>query len=84
MNQARPTDQKEPDHWLDKIPWHIAPLAVVIGIIPIDQPHLLEKISMLFTGTLVKPIDIFDLLMHGTLPLLFILKAVRHFTRSTT
>ena len=37
-------------------------------------PHLIEKLRMLSEGTLVKPIDIFDLLLHSV-PL--VLLAVR-------
>ena len=37
---------------------------------------------MLFDGSLSKPIDIFDLVMHGTPWVLLGLKTVRHFTQS--
>ena len=63
---------------IDKIP--LAPLlfiAVFFAIIPITQSHLVEKIGMLAQGTLVKPIDIFDLFMHGTPSVLVVIKLVR-------
>jgi hypothetical protein len=67
--------------WLDKIPLlPLAIIAVMLGILPYPsqpQPHLLEKLGMLFQGTLVKPIDIFDLLLHGTPSILLLLKGVR-------
>ena len=60
--------------WLDNIPYVvIVPLAVLLGLAPFTpEPHLWEKLRMLFAGTLVRPIDIFDLLLHGT-PLLVLL-----------
>ena len=36
-----------------------------IGLAPFTPPHVWEKLVMLFSGTLVRPIDVFDLLMHG-------------------
>ena len=36
------------------------------------QPHLVEKLGMLADGQLTRPIDIFDLFMHGA-PLLLAL-----------
>ena len=35
------------------------------------EPHLLEKLRMLGEGQLIRPVDIFDLFMHGT-PLLIV------------
>ena len=62
--------------WLDKIPYVlIVPLAVFLGLAPFTpEPHLWEKLNMLFSGTLVKPIDLFDLFLHGTPLTLLILK----------
>lgn len=65
--------------WLDKIP--VLPLlvgALLLGAAPfVPEPHLVEKLRMLMAGELVRPIDIFDLLMHGILPLLLLLKLGR-------
>ena len=51
---------------LDRIPLgiFIAPTAwmAVAPIVP--EPHLVEKLRMLFDGTLSRPIDIFDLFYH--------------------
>ena len=62
--------------WLDRIPFALLlPLAVVLALAPFTpEPHLLEKLRMLFSGTLTRPIDIFDLFLHGTPLLLVILK----------
>ena len=65
--------------WLDNIPLGpLAIIAVVLGLAPFyPQPHLFEKLGMLFSGTLTRPIDIFDLLMHGTPVVLLVLKLLR-------
>jgi hypothetical protein len=62
--------------WLDKIPLSLLlPLAVVMALMPfVPEPHLWEKLTMLASGTLVRPIDIFDLFLHGTPLLLLALK----------
>ncbi len=62
---------------LDKIPWEIAVLLVLsIGLVPYKPPHVWEKLVMLSHGTLKRPIDWFDLFMHGAPWVLLILKAV--------
>ena len=41
-------------------------LCLTLGLAPfVPQPHVVEKLRMLFSGTLVRPIDMFDLAMHG-------------------
>ncbi|GAB4374443.1 MAG: hypothetical protein Kow0042_19060 [Calditrichia bacterium] len=61
---------------LDKIP--LAPLAlfaVLLALAPFhSEPHLWGKLKMLFSGALTRPIDIFDLFMHGSLLVLLFLK----------
>lgn len=65
--------------WLDKIP--LAPLALVaafLGLAPfVPEPHLWEKLKMLVSGTLSRPLDIFDLILHATPVVLLIAKLVR-------
>ena len=60
------------------------PMAVLAHLfgstVPYPMPHLLEKLLMLTSGTLTKPLDIFDLFMHGTPVTLLILKAIRAVT----
>ena len=52
--------------------------AVALGLAPFfPEPHLYEKIKMLMAGQLTKPIDIFDLIMHGTPSVLLIVKIFR-------
>ena len=65
--------------WLDKIPFTvIVPLAVFLGFAPfVPEPHLWEKSKMLFTGELVRPVDIFDLFLHGTPLVLMLAKLMR-------
>ena len=65
--------------WLDRIPLVTLLLpAVLLGLAPFTpEPHLVEKLRMLSQGALHKPIDIFDLFMHGTPALLVVLKLVR-------
>lgn len=62
--------------WLDKIPYSVlVPLAVLLALAPFTpEPHLWGKLKMLFAGTLVKPIDIFDLFLHGTPLVILVLK----------
>ena len=65
--------------WIDRIPVLLLVLfTVLMGLAPfVPEPHLLEKIRMLFQGVLVKPIDIFDLFWHGIWPLLLVVRLVR-------
>ena len=70
--------------WLDRIPYvYIAPLAILLALLPFSpEPHLWEKLKMLSAGTLVRPIDIFDLFLHGTPLLILILKMLLGARRS--
>jgi len=44
----------------------LVPLVLILGFAPFfPQPHIVEKIKMLMSGTLKKPIDIFDLFWHS-------------------
>ncbi len=69
--------------WLDKIPLYMLLIAALtLGLAPfLPQPHVLEKLQMLLAGTLTAPIDIFDLLLHGTPIVLLGLKLLRNATR---
>ncbi|MCF7985623.1 MAG: RND transporter [Thiohalocapsa sp.] len=53
--------------WLDRLPLSLfLVLALTLGLAPfMPEPHIWEKLKMLAAGDLVRPIDIFDLLMHG-------------------
>lgn len=65
--------------WIDKIPLGLLIGAtVLLAVLPLHStPHLFEKLGMLGQGTLVKPIDIFDLLMHSTPAVLLITRLLR-------
>ncbi len=65
--------------WVDRIPWTVAIVAgVFLGLAPFQpEPHVVEKLRMLFSGTLVRPIDIFDLVLHSIGPTVLMLKIVR-------
>ena len=66
-------------NWLDRIPLPLlAVAAVLLALAPFgSEPHLVQKLRMLFSGELVRPIDIFDLLMHGTPLVLLIIRLAR-------
>ena len=67
---------------LDKIPYTvIIPLAILMFLAPFRPlPHALEKLNMLLTGTLNKPVDIFDLFFHLTPTFILLLKGIRSFS----
>jgi hypothetical protein len=68
----------EPDVLVRKaLPYrYLIPVALVMGLAPFGaQPHLLEKLGMLVDGTLTRPIDIFDLMLHGGPAALLLLRA---------
>jgi hypothetical protein len=52
---------------IDQIPLvFLLLLAFTLGLAPfVPEPHLWEKLRMLSAGELSRPIDIFDLLLHG-------------------
>ena len=52
---------------LDQFSWPVVIIAcLTLGLAPfVPEPHIWEKLKMLAAGTLVRPIDIFDLLMHA-------------------
>jgi hypothetical protein len=62
--------------WLDKLPLLILVLlALTLGLAPyLPEPHIVEKLRMLKEGTLKRPVDIFDLVMHATPWVLLVLK----------
>ncbi len=44
----------------------LIPLVLLLGLAPFfPQPHIVEKIGMLLTGSLKRPLDIFDLVWHA-------------------
>lgn len=64
-------------NWLRIIPWWLLiAAAAVLGVAPFGESHLVQKSRMLVNGTLRRPIDWFDLLMHGSPLLLLVLKGI--------
>lgn len=61
---------------LNKIPLSLLiVLCLTLGLAPFTpEPHLWEKLKLLAAAELVKPIDMFDFLLHGTPWILLILK----------
>lgn len=65
--------------WIDSFPLGLLiVVAVLLGLAPFKpEPHLWQKLRMLFDGSLTRPIDIFDLFMHGTPAVLLMVKLIR-------
>ncbi len=62
--------------FIEKLPWGLLILAcLTLGLAPFAPPHIWEKLQMLAKGQLVRPIDWFDFVLHGTPWVLLILKA---------
>ena len=65
--------------FLDQISLPLIVLAcATLGLAPFfPEPHIWEKLKMLVAGELVKPVDIFDMLMHAAPFVVLALKLVR-------
>ena len=70
--------------WLDRAPlFLLIALAVWMAGAPFTpEPHLVEKLRLLFQGALTRPLDIFVLLMHAAPSVLLAVKLARR--RKTT
>ena len=66
-------------NWIDKLPVKaLFVVAVFFALAPLQpEPHLIEKLRMLSEGALTRPIDIFDLFMHGLPLVLLAIRLVR-------
>ena len=66
------------ENFFNRLSWDILVIAcLTLGLAPfMPEPHIVEKLRMLFKGTLSRPIDWFDLVLHGTPWVLLVLKAV--------
>ena len=51
-------------------------ICLTLGLAPFTPPHVYEKFLMLVHGTLKRPIDWFDLFLHGIPWILLAVKAV--------
>jgi hypothetical protein len=65
--------------WLDRVSLPLLLIvALTLGLAPfVPEPHVWEKLKLLAAGQLVRPIDIFDLLLHGAPWVLLVLKLGR-------
>ncbi|MCP3868024.1 MAG: RND transporter [Gammaproteobacteria bacterium] len=65
--------------WLDQFSLPLIVIAcLLLGLAPFfPEPHIWEKLKMLASGNLTRPLDIFDLLLHGTPFVVLILKLLR-------
>ena len=72
--------------WTDRFPLYLFVIAALtLGLAPFTpEPHLWEKLRMLWAGSLVRPIDVFDLILHATPWILLCLKVLRLATRTRT
>ena len=62
----------------------LVPLVLLLGFAPFfPQPHIVEKLRMLASGTLKRPIDIFDLCWHGWPFALLAYRIIRDLNRQT-
>jgi len=64
---------------LDAIPLGPAlVIALTLGLAPFTpEPHILEKLRMLVAGELTRPLDWFDLVLHGAPWLILLAKILR-------
>lgn len=62
--------------FLDSLPlWLLIVASLTLGLAPfVPEPHIWEKLKMLAAGTLVRPLDMFDLLLHASPWLLLMAK----------
>ena len=61
--------------FIDRLGWDLLIIAcLTIGLAPYRPPHIWEKLVMLSRGNLRKPLDWFDLFLHGTPWILLTLK----------
>ena len=67
---------------LDKIPFRTAIIMTIfLGLAPfVPEPHLWQKLKMLVTGDLIKPLDIFDMLFHAAPAMVLLAKVYRRKT----
>lgn len=54
----------------------VAVLCLTVGLAPFMPPHIVGKLQMLWNGELSRPIDWFDLGLHGSPWVLAVVKAV--------
>jgi len=72
--------------WIDETSIGLFALAALtLGLAPfMPEPHVWQKLNMLILGELSRPMDIFDLLLHGAPWALLTIKLVRMAMKSAT
>lgn len=72
--------------WIDETSIGLFALAALtLGLAPfMPEPHVWQKLNMLISGELSRPLDIFDLLLHGAPWVLLSIKLVRLAMKSAT
>ena len=70
--------------FIDRLPWWIVGFMVLtLGLAPYTpEPHIWEKLKMLFAGELREGLDRFDLILHALPFALAIAKAARGIPKS--
>lgn len=65
---------------IKSISWPIVVImCATLGLAPFSpEPHVIEKLRLLFTGNLTAAIDILDLLMHGVPFIIALIKIAVH------
>jgi hypothetical protein len=63
-------------NWLHRIPTSLLViLSLTLGLAPFTpMPHLIEKMQILAAGELVRPVEVFDLVMHSAPIVLLFMK----------
>lgn len=71
--------------FLKEIPYsYLLLAALLLGLAPfVPEPHLVEKVRLLLAGELVRPVDIFDLVLHSAPLVLLVLKFIFSLGRGT-
>ena len=65
------------EKFISSLPWGLLVIAcLTVGLAPFNPPHIWEKLQMLSRGRLVRPLDWFDLFLHGLPWLLLVLKTI--------
>lgn len=64
-NNEAPDDERGPNIRSALVVTLLGALLAVAPWPSEPQPHLIQKLGFLFEGSLTKPIDIFDLVLHG-------------------
>ena len=66
-------------YYIDRTPLMVfIIIAATLGLSPFyPEPHIIEKLRMLATGTLTRPIDILDLFWHAWPFALIVVKVAR-------